>query len=117
LIRNILELSSLLVHCEYFNDYKKFIIELCKSFSCQIGWEIKSNEGMNYELFKYFLYCLLTLDLMTSMCRETVHLILVLMDDEDSMKIANELFLKFKAGNFILPATLKKPVEKFFKIN
>lgn len=47
------------------------------------------------------------------MSREAVHLILVLMGDVDSIKIANNLFLKHKAGDLI-PASIKKPVISFF---
>ena len=52
---------------------------------------------------------------MVAMCRETVHLILVLMEDEHSIKIANELFLKQKSGDIVLSATIKKPVKLNFK--
>ncbi len=52
LIENLLKLSSLLVHTEYFEGYRKFIIKLCKPFSVKIGWEIKENEGI-LSIIKY----------------------------------------------------------------
>lgn len=54
LVKNILELSSLLVHCEYFDEYKKFIIKICKPFSIELGWEVKVDEGKRAFLFKLY---------------------------------------------------------------
>ena len=44
-------MSSLLVHCEYFQEFKKFIIKICKPFSLKIGWEAQENEGNYNYLF------------------------------------------------------------------
>ena len=53
---------------------------------------------------------------MISMCRETVHLVLCLMGDDDSIAEANKLFVKLQNGNQI-PASIKKPVKNLKSLN
>ena len=45
LIENVLELSSILIHTDYFEEYKKDCLKLCKTISQKIEWEVKKNEG------------------------------------------------------------------------
>ena len=52
LSQNLLDLSSLLVHTDFFDEYRNMCIKLFKPISQKIGWEVKKSESKS-QIYKH----------------------------------------------------------------
>ncbi len=88
----VTDLCPLLAHTDKAADFRKLVINLCKSRARQLGWSVGKEDDVN-----------------TLVCRETVQFIMALMGDEETIKKSKPLFQSKRNGTE-LPGGLDRAI-------